>query len=193
MAKPPQKDPVAALEESALGDIKAAAEDAKEAAEIESAMAKALCAEDARFLGAKVRKVFSDGTLKGTVKRHVVLPNMKDEDDDGERWLISFENGKEQLVRPQELLDILVGDEGGAAVQKEDPLANDPLIGRKLRAPEADDEDVGTILSVTLKKPQGAKKKAKRVRHYYVEWRDPQGELTLTREYVRAEVAPYLI
>ena len=157
-------------------------------------MEKAPSAEDARFLGAKVRKVFSDGTLKGAVKRHVVLPNVKDdEDDDGERWLISFENGKEQLVRPQELLDILAGDEKGAAVQAEDPLANDPLIGRKLRAPEADDEDVGTILSVTLKRPQGAKKKAKRVRHYLVEWRDPQGELTLTREYVRAEVAPYFI
>ena len=70
---------------------------------------------------------------------------------------------------PQELLDILVA-EPPKAKASEDPLASDPLLGRQLRAPEADDPDVGTILSVVLKKPAGKKK---RTRYYTVESGDP--------------------
>ena len=72
----------------------------------------------------------------------------------------------------------------------DDPLANDPLLGRQLRAPEADDPDKGIILSVVLKKPAGKKK---RTRHYTVEWRSPDGQVTLVREYERFEVVPFLI
>ena len=43
---------------------------------------------------------------------------------------------------------------------------------------------------VTLKKPAGKKK---RMRHYTVEWRSPDGQVTLVREYERFEVAPFLI
>jgi hypothetical protein len=50
---------------------------------------------------------------------------------------------------------------------------------------------VGTILSVILKKPAQGKKK--RTRHYTVEWRSPDGQVTLVREYERFEVAPFLI
>ena len=47
----------------------------------------------------------------------------------------------------QDYLDILVA-EAPKAKAADDPLANDPLLGCQLRSPEADDPDVGTILSV---------------------------------------------
>ena len=92
-------------------------------------------------------------------------------------------------MTPQELLDILVAEPPKAKAD-EDPLASDPLLGRQLRAPEADDPDMGTILSVVLKKPAGKKKRA---RHYTVEWRSPDGQVTLVRKYERFEVVPFLI
>ena len=141
-----------------------------------------------------MKKVFTDGTLAGKVLRHVVLP-MKgateeaQEDDDGERWLLQFDNGKQQLVRPQELLDILVGDEG-AKKKANGPLANDPYVGRQVRPPTDDDPDMGTIVRVVLKKVQGKKK---RVRVYTIEWRNPQGGVEFTREYERFEFMPFLV
>ena len=73
----------------------------------------------------------------------------------------------------------------------DDPLASDLLFGRRVRALEADDSNVGTVLSVILKKPAGAKKK--RVRHYTVEWRSPAGQATLVREYQKFELSPFLV
>ena len=85
--------------------------------------------------------------------------------------------------------DILVA-EAPMPKPADDPMANDPLLGRQLRAPDVDDPDVGTVLSVVLKKPAGKKK---RTWHYTVEWRSPDGQVTLVREYERFEVAPFLI
>ena len=86
--------------------------------------------------------------------------------------IVRYENNKEKLLTPQELLDILVA-ETPKTKAADDPLANDPLLGRQLRSPEDDNPDVGIVLSVVLKKPAGAKKK--RVRHYTAEWRSPAG------------------
>ena len=108
----------------------------------------------------------------------------------GERWVVAVENVTQHLVTLQELLDILIGEEAGAKSKKADPLVNDPLLGRQLRSPEADGPDVGTIPSVVLEKPKGAKKK--RTRHYTVEWRSPAGQVTLTREYQNFELEPFL-
>ena len=183
---------MSALEADALAEIERAAADAETADQVKQAIDAPASANDARFMDAKVKKTFTDGALKGTVVRHVMLPmEMVGEGDvaAGERWLVRYENNKEQLVTPQELLDILVAEPPKANTV--DPLANDPLLGRQLRAPEADDPDVGTILSVVLKKPAGAKKK--RVRHYTVEWRSPEGQVALVREYQKFELAPFLV
>ena len=75
----------------------------------------------------------------------------------------------------------------------DDPLTNDPLLGRQLRSPEDNDPDVGTVISVVLKKPAGAKKKANWTRHYTVRWKDPDGAITLTREYQNVELTPFLV
>ena len=192
VAKPPPKDQMGALEADALAEIEREAADTETAEQIKQAIDAPASTNDARFLDAKVKKTFTDGVLKGTVVRHVVLPKEMVGEGDvaaGERWLVRYENGKEELVAPQELLDILVAD-APKAKAADDPLANDPLLGRQLRAPEADDPDVGTILSVVLKKPAGKKK---RTRHYTVEWRSPDGQVTLVREYERFEVVPFLI
>ena len=92
----------------------------------------------------------------------------------------------------QELLDILVADPPKAKTA-DDPLANDPLLGRQFRSPVANDPNVGTILSVVLKKPAGTKRKKKRVRHCTVEWRSPAGQVTFVLEYQRFEVVPFLV
>jgi hypothetical protein len=193
VAKPPSKDQMAELEADALAEIEREAADAETVDQIKQAVDAPTSANDARLLDAKVKKTFTDGALKGTVVRHMVIPLAMVGNGDvaaGERWLVRYENNKEQLVTPQELLDILVADSPKAKVA-DDPLASDPLLGRQLRAPEADDPDVGTILSVVLKKPAGAKKK--RVRHYTVEWRSPEGQVTLVREYQKIELAPFLV
>jgi hypothetical protein len=192
VAKPPPKDQMGALEADALAEIEREAADAETAEQVKQAIDAPASANDARFLESKVKKTFSDGVLKGTVVRHVMIPLAIVGEGDvaaGERWLIKFENAKEQLVTPQELLDILVA-EPPKTKAADDPLASDPLLGRRLRAPEADDPDVGTILSVVLKKPAGTKK---RTRHYTVEWRSPEGQVTLVREYERFEVVPFLV
>ena len=142
---------------------------------------------------AKVKKTFTDGALKGTVLRHVVLPLAMVGEDDmaaSERWLVRYKNNKEELLTPQELLDILVF-EAPKPKAADDPMANGPLLGRKVRSPEADDPDVGSILSVILKKPAGAKQK--RVRHYTIEWRSPAGQVTLVRMYHKFELSPFLV
>ena len=93
------------------------------------------------------------------IVRHVVLPLAMVGEDDvaaGERWLVRYENSKEELVTPQELLDILVAEPPKAKAAY-DPLANDPLLGRQLHAPEADDPDVGTILSVVSVAPSASR------------------------------------
>jgi len=54
--------------------------------------------------------------------------------------------------------DILVA-EAPMPKPADNPMANDPLLGRQLRAPDVDDPDVGTVLSVVLKKPAGKKKR----------------------------------
>ena len=184
---------MSALEANALAEIEREAADTETAEQVKQAIDAPASANDARFLESKVKKTFSDGVLKGTVVRHVVLPmEMVGEGDvaAGERWLVRYENKKEELVAPQELLDILVA-EVPKAKAADDPLASDPLLGRQLRAPEADDPDVGPILSVVLKKPAGAKKK--RALHCTVEWRSPDGQVTLVREYERFEVTPFLV
>jgi hypothetical protein len=218
---------MARLELDALADIEAGAEEAEEADALQQAVDADPSPDDARFLNAKVRKVFADGTFEGLVKRHVILPEAfrgkaqaqvqpqeeskeepaqlqeskeeaEDDEDDGERWLVEFSNGRQQLVRPQELLDILVGDDSAAAAaaaaggQKKasDPLASDPYIGRQVRPPTADDPDMGTIVRVVLKKVQGKKK---RVRVYTIEWRNPQGGVEFTRDYERFEFMPFLV
>ena len=191
VAKPPPKDQMGALETDALIEIEREAADAETAEQIKQAIDAPASTNDTRFLNAKVKKTFSDGVLKGKVVRHVMIPLAMVGEGDvaaGERWLVRYENNKEQLVTPQELLDILVAEPPKAKAV--DPLANDPLLGRQIRAPEADDPDVGIILSVVLKKPAGKKK---RTRHYTVEWRSPDGQVTLVREYERFEVAPFLI
>ena len=48
-------------------------------------------------------------------------------------------------------------------------------------------------MSVVLKKPAGAKKKQKRVRHYTVEWWSPAEQVIIVREYERFEVVPFLV
>ena len=58
---------------------------------------------------------------------------------------------------PQEFLDILVAEVPKTKVA-DNPLANDPLLGHELRSPEDDDPDMGTVLSVVLKKLVGAKR-----------------------------------
>ena len=53
------------------------------------------------------KKSFTDGVLKGTVVRHVMLPLEVVGEGGvaaGERWLVQCENNKEELVTPQELL-----------------------------------------------------------------------------------------
>ena len=183
---------MADLEADALAEIEREAADAETSEQIKQAIDAPASANDARFLESKVKKTFTDGVLKGTVVRHVVLPLAMVGEGDvaaGERWLVRYENKKEELVTPQELLDILVA-EAPKTKAADDPLASDPLLGRQIRAPEADDPDVGTILSVVLKKPAGKKK---RTRHYTVEWRSPDGQMTLVRSYERFEVAPFLI
>ena len=72
----------------------------------------------------------------------------------------------------------------------DDPLADDPHIGRQVRPPTADDPDMGTIVRVVLKKVQGKKK---RVRVYTIDWRNPQGGVEFTREYERFEFMPFLV
>ena len=59
---------------SALAEIREAATDAREADLIDKAVEKQPSAESMRFLQAKVRRVFSDGALKGVVRKHVMLP-----------------------------------------------------------------------------------------------------------------------
>ena len=61
------------------------------------------------------------------------------------------------------------------------------------RVAEDDDDDTGEIISVRLKKPEGAKTKTKRVRHYFVRWTSPEGEVTLEREYEKYELTPFLV
>ena len=184
---------MSALEADALAEIERESADADTAEQVKQAIDAPASANDARFLDAKVKKAFTDGVLKGTVVRHVMIPLAIVGEGDvavGERWLVRYENSKEELVAPHELLDILVA-EPPKAKAADDPLASDPLLGRQLRAPEADDPDVGTILGVVLKKPAGAKKK--RVRQYTVEWRSPEGQVTLVREYQKIELAPFLV
>jgi len=188
------KHSMASLEDDALAEIREAAADAREADLIENAIEKEPPAESMRFLQARVKRQFSDGTLKGLVQKHVMVPvGEAGDDEDGERWVIVYENGREELVTPQVLLDILVTDSTAVTKKVDDPLANDPLIGRQLRSPEDDDDDTGEIISVRLKKPEGAKKKTKRVRHYFVRWTSPEGEVTLEREYEKYELTPYLV
>jgi hypothetical protein len=188
------KDSMASLEDDALTEIREAAADAREADLIDKAIEKQPSAESMRFLQANVRRVFSDGALKGVVQKHVMLPVEEGEESvDGERWLIAYENGREELVTPQVLIDILVTDSPAVTKKADDPLDNDPLIGRALRSPEDDDDDTGKIISVRLKKPEGAKKKTKRVRHYFVRWTSPESEVTLEREYEKYELTPYLV
>ena len=113
---------MAELEEDAIAEIERLAGDAETEAQIQRAVDKPPSADDAHFLGAKVRKVFTDGALTGTVERHVVLPMPDepgaDEGAAGERWLVQYSNGKQELVRPHELLDILMGD-GATAKPKQ--------------------------------------------------------------------------
>ena len=98
-----------------------------------------------------------------------------------------YKNNKEALLTPQKLLHILVA-EAPKSKAADDPLANDPLLGRQVRSLEADDPDV---LSVVRKKPAGAKKK--QVRHYTAECWSPAGQVTLVREHKKYELSPYLI
>ena len=182
-SSPLPKDQISALEDDTLAEIEQEAADAETAEQVKQAIDALASANDAQVLEAKVKKAFADGVLKGIVVRHVVLPLAMVGEGDvaaGERWLVRYENNKEELLMPQELLDILVA-EVPKTKAKDDPLANDPLLGRKLRSPEAEDPDVGTVLSVVLKKPAGVKKK--RMRYYTVEWRSPAGQVTLVREY----------
>ena len=106
--------------------------------------------------------------------------------------MVRYENGKEELIAPQELLDMLIA-EAPKTKAVDDSLANDPLLGCQLRSPEGDDPDVGTILSVVIKNPSGAKKNAKRTRYYTVEWWNPDGQVTLLREYQKFELQPFLV
>ena len=117
---------MSALEDNALAEIEREVADAETAAQVKQTFDAPPSANDTQFLDAKVKKTFTDGVLKGTVVRHVVLPmGMVGEGDvaANERWLIKFENAKEQQVTPQELLDILVA---------EALLANVPLLDRQL-------------------------------------------------------------
>ena len=54
----------------------------------------------------KTHQQFKDGTFDGTVVGHVV-PVEADLSD--EKWILEYTNGKQEAVRPQELLDLMVG------------------------------------------------------------------------------------
>ena len=70
----PPKDRMSALEDNALAEIEREAADAETAAQVKQASDAPPSANDTRFLDAKVKKTFTDGVLKGTVVRYVVLP-----------------------------------------------------------------------------------------------------------------------
>jgi hypothetical protein len=123
-----------------------------------------------------MRREFEDTTLDGTVVSHV-KPVESDLSD--EKWIVEYENGKQQPVSPQELLDLLVGEPvqppkpppKKTAKQKAKPTtkpkAPDPLIGRQIRAwvdlPSGKEAQVtGTIMDAESRKKQGKKKKAGR-------------------------------
>ena len=74
VAKPPPKDQMADLEADALAEIEREAADVETAEQVKQAIDAPASANDARFLDAKVKKTFTDGALKGTVVRHVMLP-----------------------------------------------------------------------------------------------------------------------
>ena len=138
------QDKFSRLEEEAIEDIQQASTD------------KPATTADSRFIGAAVSKVFADlaEPVTGNVIAHV--PG-KAEDGDGEQWIVQY-GTKRESVDPQELLEILVGEEEAAAKKKadadakkaqtkqkkaekeaqtkkkkQDKLYNDPLIGRKVQ------------------------------------------------------------
>jgi hypothetical protein len=96
--------------------------------------------DDARFIGASVRREFQDITLNGTIISHV-KPVEADLSD--EKWIVEYTNGKQQAVSPQELLDLLVGEPVQAPKTKAKkatikqpnptpkPKLPEPLIGRQ--------------------------------------------------------------
>jgi hypothetical protein len=98
--------------------------------------------DNVRFIGASVRREFEDATLDGTVISHV-KPAAADLSD--EKWIVEYENGKQQAVSPRELLDLLVGEPAQPpkttakkATKKKPkpapkPKAPNPLIGRQIR------------------------------------------------------------
>jgi hypothetical protein len=210
----PARDKMADLEDAAVEDARVEEMDQANTVETNPSL---------RFIDARVEKRFTDreSPVQGTVVRHI-QPNENaggddrqyDDDPDndvetdggfyGERFVVRWDTGKVQSITPQELIDIMIPtapddtqEENTDAVESKEPDSppplEDALIGRRLRSPDDDDPEIGHIVSVTLKKPEGAKKKAKRTRHYTVEWRDEQGKTTFTREYQKYELTPFLI
>ena len=186
---------MSALEDNALAEIKREAANVETAAQVKQTIDAPASANDVQFLEAKVKKTFTDGVLKGTVVQHVVLPLEVVSEGDvavGERWLVRYENNKEELLTPQELLDILVAE------APKSKAADDPWPTTLCWAASSDRLKTTTltwapssVLSVVLKKLAGAKKK--RVRHYTVEFWNPAGQATLVREFQKFELTPFLV
>jgi hypothetical protein len=158
--------------------------------------------DDARFIGASVRREFEDTTLDGTVVSHVkpVAADLSDE-----KWIIQYTNGKQQAVSPQDLLDLLVGDPVQApktnakkTVKKKPkpapkPKPPDPLIGRQIRtwvdlASGKEARVTGTIMDVQTRKKQGKKKAG---RYYDISY---EGRYNLQNEWIHSsELKPLLV
>ena len=164
LAKVPPRDNSKDLEDGAVTELSANV--------VLPASNKTIGKDDARFMGASVRREFDDTTLDGTVVSHV-KPVEADLSD--EKWVIEYANGKQQAVSLQELLDMLVGEPvqppktkaKKTAKKKPKPAPKpkppDPLIGRQIRTwvdlPSGKEAQVtGTIMDVESRKKQGKKK-----------------------------------
>ena len=193
LAKVPPRDNSKDLEDDAVAELSDV---------ILPASNKTIDKDDARFMGASVRREFEDATLDGTVISHV-KPVEADLSD--EKWVIEYANGKQQAVSPQELLDLLVGEpvqppktKAKKATTKQPkptpkPQAPDPLVGRQVRTwmdlPSGKEAQVaGTIVDVQSRKKQGKKKAG---RYYDVSY---EGRYKVPNEWIHvSEIKPILI
>jgi hypothetical protein len=169
-----------------------------------------------RFIGSAIRKEFADeGEQTGRVVAYV-SPDEKSSDMElGERWVIEYQNGLQELMTSSELLVSIDSDasqsvrevtEGreesdGEEEEKEDinpeetpprPLPvvpqTHPLIGRRVRNQQ---RDRGTVVMWYYARPAGT-----RMRRYLVKWSSPltyKGRLTLWKDYNKEQIEAILV
>ena len=169
-----------------------------------------------RFIGSAIRKDFADeGEQTGRVVAYV-SPDEKSSDMElGERWVIEYQNGLQELMTSSELLVSIDSDasqsvrevtEGreeseGEEEEKEDVNPEEqpprklpdvpqthPFIGRRVRNQQ---RDRGTVVMWYYAKPAGT-----RMRRYLVKWTSPlryKGRLTLWKDYNKDQIEAILV